>query len=604
MKNQKMKQLLMILTVFGFSSMTMAQIPISGNLSGTLGPDTYLVTGTIYVQSGQTLQIMPGTILLHEGNYSWEIDGELIVEGNAVDSVRFERQMPIDEHRWGGIRFNHGASNNSMIQYAVIDHCYHPEVPNKPGGGIYANGVSLSVTDTRISNCENSNEGGGFYAVGADIYLDKCVIVNNLAAGEENGGGIFLNNCDNSIISNSIIAHNTTTDSMGTDGGGGIRLQTSDVYLSHNLIHDNEAPLYGGGIFAYASAVELVNNTVSQNRTNVNHVNSRAGGLYAYENSQYIGMNNIIYGNEAYISPEIGGSNDLNYTCSSVSLSGTGNIVADPMFVDPMMGNFYLQENSPCIDAGDPSSPLDPDNTTADIGAFYYDQGGMMVDIILTPANPPIMIPANGGSFGFNIEAANNSSETIAFEAWTIVELPDGSMYGPLINPVNISLNSGASIDRDRNQNVPSGAPSGIYTYYAYVGVYPNTVWQNDSFEFDKSEALDGFVVSNWENTGESFSLPEENSISATPNEFALTGAYPNPFNPTTTLSYELNETSEVILKVYDVSGREVATLVNGMRAAGTHEVIFDGTHLVSGVYLYQLNTGSQTAHGKMILMK
>ena len=57
---------------------------------------------------------------------------------------------------------------------------------------------------------------------------------------------------------------------------------------------------------------------------------------------------------------------------------GEGNIDADPQFTDPENGDFSLQSNSPCIDAGDPNSPLDPDGTRADMGAYYYHQEAIL----------------------------------------------------------------------------------------------------------------------------------------------------------------------------------------------------------------------------------
>ncbi|HEX7343567.1 MAG TPA: T9SS type A sorting domain-containing protein, partial [bacterium] len=81
-------------------------------------------------------------------------------------------------------------------------------------------------------------------------------------------------------------------------------------------------------------------------------------------------------------------------------------------------------------------------------------------------------------------------------------------------------------------------------------------------------------------------------------------GASPNPFNPTTTLSFELPQAGSVKLSVYNVTGREVATLVNGWRDAGNHEVTFDATGLASGLYVYQLTAGDFHAIGKMMLLK
>lgn len=93
-----------------------------------------------------------------------------------------------------------------------------------------------------------------------------------------------------------------------------------------------------------------------------------------------------------------------------------------------------------------------------------------------------------------------------------------------------------------------------------------------------------------------------QNSIQ--PNDFVLYQNYPNPFNPTTKISYSIPERSNVILKVYDVLGREVATLVNEFRSAGKHEINFNASHLSSGVYFYTLLANEFTETRKFILMK
>lgn len=96
------------------------------------------------------------------------------------------------------------------------------------------------------------------------------------------------------------------------------------------------------------------------------------------------------------------------------------------------------------------------------------------------------------------------------------------------------------------------------------------------------------------------------------PTQFALQQNYPNPFNPSTAISYQLAAVSHVSLKVFDILGREVATLVDGVCAPGSYETAFDASHLSSGIYLYQLRAADASGRSaaafvqtrKMILMK
>ncbi len=85
---------------------------------------------------------------------------------------------------------------------------------------------------------------------------------------------------------------------------------------------------------------------------------------------------------------------------------------------------------------------------------------------------------------------------------------------------------------------------------------------------------------------------------------YVLEGNYPNPFNPSTEIRFALPEAQHVRLVVYDVTGREIARLVDALLPAGTHRVSFDATHLPSGVYLYRLTAGSFDQARRMMLLK
>lgn len=108
---------------------------------------------------------------------------------------------------------------------------------------------------------------------------------------------------------------------------------------------------------------------------------------------------------------------------------------------------------------------------------------------------------------------------------------------------------------------------------------------------------------------GFNYSQEVEVKVEDIPTEFALFQNYPNPFNPSTTIKYSIpkiinNQSSIINLKVYDVLGNEVATLVNEEKAPGNYEVMFDGGKLASGVYISSITIGSKIKTAKMSLIK
>jgi len=96
----------------------------------------------------------------------------------------------------------------------------------------------------------------------------------------------------------------------------------------------------------------------------------------------------------------------------------------------------------------------------------------------------------------------------------------------------------------------------------------------------------------------------DENNQNGIPGEFNLAQNYPNPFNPSTRISYAVPETAPVTIKVYDLTGQEVAILVNEVKDAGTYELKFDASNLASGVYIYRMIAGDFSSVKKMNLLK
>jgi hypothetical protein len=88
------------------------------------------------------------------------------------------------------------------------------------------------------------------------------------------------------------------------------------------------------------------------------------------------------------------------------------------------------------------------------------------------------------------------------------------------------------------------------------------------------------------------------------PAEFLLTQNYPNPFNPSTKIKYSIPQSSQVTIKVFDILGNEIETLVNEDKPAGTYELTWYAEQLPSGIYFYKLQAGNFIETKKMILLK
>lgn len=112
------------------------------------------------------------------------------------------------------------------------------------------------------------------------------------------------------------------------------------------------------------------------------------------------------------------------------------------------------------------------------------------LELTFEPVNPPIVIPAGGGSFNFSVGAINIGATTASFDFWTEVDLPGGTTISPIMLRSSLTLEPGASMMRTMMQNVPPRAPSGQYTFRGVLGVHPGTIYASDEFNFDKE--LDG----------------------------------------------------------------------------------------------------------------
>jgi predicted outer membrane repeat protein len=279
-------------------------------------------------------------------------------------------------------------------------------------------------------------------------------------------GSLFLTTQDTSYISSTIIDGNATSRVVSflngenssailtgftiTNGsttyGAGIYFNGASPSLENLIITGNTATFAGGGISCYNCSpsfnnVEIIGNTANNRAGGFNCENNSTpilenvtiveniatyygGGIYCDTNSDPIVINSILWNN----SPE---EIYLNFSSITVSYSdieggytGTGNIDTDPLFVDAANGDYHLTENSPCIDAGDPASPYDPDGTITDMGAYYYHQNfGPVIHISITGSdltgNGSEELPFATIQHGINMSA---NTDTVLVQPGTYVE--------------------------------------------------------------------------------------------------------------------------------------------------------------------------------------
>jgi hypothetical protein len=228
----------------------------------------------------------------------------------------------------------------------------------------------------------------------------------------------------------------------------------------------------------------------------------------------------------------------------------------------------------------------------------------MVVDLTYVSGSP---IPVSGGNLYFDVFVENQDNVALDFDAWLEVSY-EGGAPTTVVQRSFTNYLPGWSINRPNTFfPVPGSYAAGNYTMTGKVGNHPDVAWAESGFPFVKDGTVgmggfqpfipDGFIP-------DPFTPITKPGSTTMPAEFALRGVYPNPFNPSTVISYQLPLAGIINLTVYDITGRMVAELADGWKNAGVHSVTFDASHLASGVYLYRLEAGEFNASGKMVLMK
>ncbi len=365
--------------------------------------------GIIFAANGDTVLVQPGT---YPGNVNF--GGKLITVASlflTTQDTSYISSTIIDGSSSSVVIFDSGEDSNAILCGFTITNG-----AGYSGGGIYCESSSPSLQNLTIAGNSTSVGGGGIYCYESSPSLENVTISGNST--DSYGGGIHCSHNSSPILENVTITGNHSFDEGGgihfrnsnpilknveiTDNtvshyGGGIYLYGSNPSLQNVSITGNSASIYGGGIYFYLSSPGLENVTISDNSAN-----AQGGGIYC-ESSYPILVNSILWNDspdEIYI---LSGSVTATYSDIEGGWAGASNIDSDPLFVDPGIGDYHLSwanypiqdaTMSPCIDAGNPASPLDPDSTIADMGAYYFYQY-LFADFIADITNGEVPLTVN-----------------------------------------------------------------------------------------------------------------------------------------------------------------------------------------------------------------
>ena len=447
------------------------------------------------------------------------------------------------------------------------------------GGGIYQEwSDSLEIYDSEISNNTAANAPGGGIAIylSNDIIIDNIILNDNSSAG--GGGGVMFLRTDNVLFENSTIANNISQQ----NSGGGIFIGSESGLASiiinatfNKLSIFNNYAMSGGGIFSWSTILNLYNSTLAQNEATDSDWSG--GGLASHYVSEPNVINSLFYNNipnsmhNGYQQTPI----LVTHSLIQEEWAGQGNLIdIDPLFTDPENEDFTLQTGSPCIDAG--TSDMNGDGSQD-----YFDFNGDAPDIgsIEWVVGAPDLL----SSF------ANNQDSSVIL-TWNAVNHEDFQYYR-----LQRSLDSVfSSIDAE---------------YFVTDITYTDgdVEWNHEYFY--RVSAYLGYWTEQSNTTSILLGSLDLNKDELLVSDYKVYQNFPNPFNPVTTLTYELPRDNNVKIVIYDMMGRVVKNLLNVEQRAGSRSIQWNATNntgasVSAGMYIYMIQIGDFKQINKMLLIK
>lgn len=507
------------------------------------------------------------------------------------------------------------------------------------GGGIYhgggASGESITIRDNPAISFNTAATAGVGYGGGIAVeasYLEVYgnTLEGNVASSSSHttasyrigyGGGIFMNSGGNTIRENVIV--NNTASVNGAGYGGGLRLESNQAII-RNIFAFNTGSTsidgagYGGGCwYTGLNSGVMTNNTFYRNANVIYPGATGAGsGLYHEGSSFPAVVNNIVAGHDVAHSDSMGFYSTTAYTISyncfydnprgnyTANVTSNNEELADPRLVDPSEGDFSLGYDSSCIEEGNPTYGVPEDGAwVVDIGAIEYTG---------TRHRRPI---ASTGEylFGGRVKAKVNVTTLGTLSEVDMVVHP-GETHS--VAPVSVARwyeidHAGSGMEFDLTLTYLDAELNGRTEDQLVVWRWTGITWDGPKSYSARDLAANWITVAAQTNFSD-WILTDEwgpTGIDDAPARFALHANHPNPFNPSTTIAYELARSSHVRLDVYNAAGQLVRVLVDADRGPGRHQLEWDGRDrhgrgAASGVYFYRLQAAEFEQSRKMVLVR
>jgi hypothetical protein len=606
--NMPKKYLIGMLIFFAFlrhSTLT-AQSTLSGTLAGdrtlTAAGSPWRVTADVMVSADVTLTVEPGAVVHFDPSAGIKVQagGRLVAAGTDEARITLTRS-PGSSSPWDGIEFDqtmtdnvlshvdmtYGDRQNEMIlvRYSMllIDHAKwnnttkiileleHPsllvrdsEFPDVDGQEVI-HGAVLRDDEYLVLRGNTFGRPSGYNDV---IDFSDCrrpgpvfEVYNNLFTG---GGddALDLDGCDAHIEGNVFMNFHQANGSSSTSNAlatGVFNGYSPTIVVARNVFVNNDHAVllkedsfmradnnvFANCVYGAINYGEWPDRTVDPGKGAVLDGNIFRNNGSAFQNQ---------FAQPGKQDPVI----ELNRCAVSMDLHGlgTGNLDADPKFVNPE-NDFHLLPDSPLLGMG-------PNGL--DMGAY---------------------VPAGASVSG------EPDSVTDRTDATLTVGGPGITRYKYSVNNVDGPWTGEFSLQDNPAIGLANLADGQTVTVYV-KGKNSGNRWQTEP---DVAASKTWMVrVSP---SGFTRSDPSDRSL-----DFRLCQNKPNPFNPATKIDYAVTGNSRVRLTVFDLKGREIATLVDGLKPAGRHSVTFDARNLKSGVYFYKLQTDDATITRKMLLVK